>query len=80
VSPELRSLRDQGAQTPLLQLPFAPQSLSWTHATQRWTSPRKSQSGVGAAQSAFVAHATHRPCGLQIFDSGVLAQSAFVTH
>jgi hypothetical protein len=42
----------------------------------RWLS----QTGVGAAQSAFVAQATQRPRGPQAFAAGVAAQSAFVAH
>jgi hypothetical protein len=39
-----------------------------------------SQNGVGAAQSALVAHAMHRPRGPHTFVAGVPAQSAFVVH
>ena len=64
---------------PLLHCPLG-QSLSCTHCTQPFVSPCASQIGVGAAQSAFVAHATHRPSPPQIFAAGFAAQSALVMH
>jgi hypothetical protein len=42
-------------------------------------SRRRSQIGVGGAQSVFAAQATQRPFGPQIFAAGVV-QSAFVRH
>ena len=63
---------------PFWQLPFG-QSLSLTHCTHCFTSRCRSQIGVGAAQSAFAAHATQRPSPHTLV-AGVAAQSALVMH
>jgi hypothetical protein len=54
--------------------------LSLAHCAQAGVSRCVSQTGVGAAQSAFVAQATHRPSRPHAFVAGVAAQSAFVAH